>query len=536
MIGNIVFWMGIILIVYAFYKWLTIHQNYFRIRNIPYWKPKYFFGNNIGFMMLQGYPMCEFMSTLYAADPGTKILGAFNFRQPNLVVRDPDVIKQLLVKDFDHFEDHTHVLDDKVDVLFGNSLFFLTGSKWRDMRSTLSPAFTGSKIRQMFDLLSECGDQMVKALRSESESTGSADYEMKELFGKYSNDVISSVAFGCKIDSFVDPSNDFYLSGKKFAEFGSGKALFRVMTILMLPRLASLLGISIIDRKVTTFFRNMVLDNIAERERQGIYRPDMINILMNVKKGNSHLNSTTTTTSEEKSGADFASVEESSIGKKIVQREWTDDEIVAQCFGFFLAAFDTSSIVLSFVAYELSVNQNVQQKLYDEIEEMQQSLSGKQLAFENIQGMKYMDQVISETLRHWPPAPGIDRVCVKDYSYDDGEFKFKIDKGTTLLIPVYGLHFDEKYWDNPREFRPERFSDENKDKIVAGSFGAFGMGPRSCIGSRFALIEVKSVIYHLLLHFKFEPNEKSQIPLKLKSGPVGLTTENGIHVALKRRT
>lgn len=346
------------------------------------------------------------------------------------------------------------------------------------MRSTLSPAFTLSKIRQMFDLISECCEQMVHALRIESESTGKVNYEMKELFGKYANDVISSTAFGYQIDSFADPNNDFYLSGKKFADFGSAKGLFRLMTILILPRLASLLKISVIDTKVTSFFRNMVLDNIESREKQGIFRPDMINILMNVKRGNSHLN---TITSEDKLSDSFASVDESSIEQKMVKREWSDDEIVAQCFGFFLAAFDTSSIVLSFVAYELSVNGDIQQKLYEEIAETHKNLNGKPLTYEVVQSMKYLDQVISETVRYWPPAPGLDRVCVKDYNYDDGEYKFTIEKGTSLMIPIYGLHFDEKYWENPKKFDPERFSHENREKIVPGTYAPFGIGPRNCI-------------------------------------------------------
>lgn len=364
------------------------------------------------------------------------------------------------------------------------------------MRSTLSPAFTGSKIRQMFDLIAECGEQMVQALIKESESTGSVDcYEMKELFGKYANDVISSSAFGYKIDSFDDPNNEFYLSGKKFAEFGSAKGLFRVIMILMLPKLASLLKIRIIDRKVTSFFRNMVLDNIDSRDKQGIFRPDMINILMNVKKGNAHLNSTT----EETQGDGFASVEESNIGKKTVKRAWSDDEIVAQCFGFFVAAFDTSSIVLSFITYELSVNQDIQQKLYEEIEETHNGLSGKKLTYEVVQSMKYMDQVISETLRYWPPAPALDRVCVKDYNYDDGECKFEIEKGTTLMVPVYGLHFDDKYWENPKKFNPDRFSEENKDLIVPGSYAPFGLGPRNCIVILFnASVAVSGVNFSFL--------------------------------------
>lgn len=72
---------------------------------------------------------------------------------------------------------------------------------------------------------------------------------------------------------------------------------------------------------------------------------------------------------------------------------------------------------------------------------------------------------------------------MKDYDYDDGQCKFKIEKGTFISIPIYGLHFDEKYWDNPTKFDPDRFSDDNKDKITPGTYLAFGVGPRNCIVS-----------------------------------------------------
>lgn len=353
------------------------------------------------------------------------------------------------------------------------------------MRATLSPAFTGSKMRQMFDLISECGEQMAGKLTKEIESLGTVDYEMKELFGKYANDVISSAAFGYKINSFDDPTNEFYLSGKKFLEIGSGKGIARLMTILMLPKVASLLNISIIDQKITNFFRSIVMDNIESRDKQGIFRPDMINILMNVKKGNSHLNNST----DEKQRKDgFASVEESSIGTKTIKRKWTDDEIVAQCFLFFLAGFDTTSTVLSFATYELALNPDIQKKLYEEIKETHKSLGGQSLTYDVLQNMKYLDMVISESLRFWPPAPAVDRICVKDYDYNDGQCKFQIEKGTVLLIPIYGLHFDEKYWDNPKKFNPERFSDENKGRITNGTYAPFGVGPRNCIVSSYSQI------------------------------------------------
>lgn len=102
--------------------------------------------------------------------------------------------------------------------------------------------------------------------------------------------------------------------------------------------------------------------------------------------------------------------------------------------------------------------------------------------------MKYMDMVISETLRLWPAAPATDRFCVKDYNYDDGQIKFQVDKGTALSIPIVSLHHDEKYWNNPKKFNPERFSDDNKDMIVPGTYMPFGVGPRNCIVSDLATV------------------------------------------------
>lgn len=97
------------------------------------------------------------------------------------------------------------------------------------------------------------------------------------------------------------------------------------MLILIVPKVAKLFNVSMFDGKVMTFFRSMVLDNMASREKHGIFRPDMINILMNVKKGNALSNAT-----DEKADDSFATVEESSIGSKVVKRAWSDDELVAQ--------------------------------------------------------------------------------------------------------------------------------------------------------------------------------------------------------------
>lgn len=397
-------------------------------------------------------------------------------------MRDPEAFKQIAIKDFDHFEDHRVFIDSSVDELFGSSLIAMQGDRWRQMRATLSPAFTGSKMRQMFTLVSECADEIVKHFREKSEKGEKIDIEMKDFFAKYTNDVIATCAFGVKVNSFIDPNNEFYTSGKKLTNFaGSYFQAIKFLLLILVPKVATFLRLKFFDESVTKFFKTMILDTVSTRKNNNIHRPDVINLLMQVREQGKLTHETEVLTKEVNDG--FATVEESDIGKATVTRKWTDNELVAQCFLFFFAGFEVSSSVLMFAAHELVTNPEIQQKLYEEIAEVDEQLGGKRVTYDTIQKMKYLDQVICETLRKWPTAGQVDRLCVKDYVYDDGDkLKFKIEKGSIIIFPVYGMHRDPKYYPNPEQFDPERFSDENKHKIIPGSYAPFGIGPRNCIG------------------------------------------------------
>ena len=128
-----------------------------------------------------------------------------------------------------------------------------------------------------------------------------------------------------------------------------------------------------------------------------------------------------------------------------------------------------------------------------------------------------------------------DRICVKDFEVDYDGKKFTIEKDISYLIPIYGFHRDPEYFPDPLKFDPERFSEENRENIDPDTYLPFGIGPRNCIGSRFALMELKTIFYYLMLNFKFEVTEKTQIPLKLANNPIGIKTEKGIWMALKPR-
>lgn len=420
-----------------------------------------------------------------------RISGLFDSRTPLFVIRDPGLLKQLTVKHFDHFPDHKSFVDEKVDVLFGNNLFMLTGDKWRDMRTTLSPAFTGSKMRQMFEFVSECAIDLADYFMEQSTQGHRVERELKDVFSRYTNDVIASCAFGIKINSFTNQRNEFFVAGQRVREFTGALAALKLVLLKTVPFITRTLDITLLDRQVTSFFRSMIIDTMAVRKEKKIFRPDMINILMRVRQG--ELNE-----SDEESHAD----DESNGPKASAKRTWSDDEIAAQAFLFFVAGFETTSTMLTFAAYELALSPMVQQKLYEEIAETNRLCEGKRVEYETLQKMKYLDQVVNESLRKWPPVVVTDRVCNQDFDHrDDSGLQFRIEKNMSIWIPIYGYHHDPKYFADPEKFDPDRFNEENKKNIVAGTYLPFGYGPRNCIGKCETIESIR--IKRRMLEFSF---------------------------------
>lgn len=469
---------------------------------------------------------------MYYLNDRYRIIGFFAFRTPRYLLRSPEAIKQITIKDFDYFENRRPFFDRETDPVFGSTMPFLKGDEWRSLRAAMSPAFTGSRIKQMFELIDECADDVVKHFTSKSDNGEMINVEMRDIALRYLTDVIASCVFGLKTNSLAEPENEFFMNGKALLNFTSIKNVCKVLLMSRLPVIARALNLTLSQGSAGQSFRNIILDTIKTREQNNIQRPDMINILMQIKNGTlkpSHERN-------EKEKEAFATTEESNMEKIADNYNWTDDEIVAQCLTFFLAGIDGAPTIISFAAYELAVNPDIQQKLYEEILETSEQMGGKRVNYDALQKMKYLDQVISETLRKWPAGFQTDRVCAKEYVYSDGDkLKFKIEKGAVLVLPVYAIHHDPKFYPNPDKFDPERFSDDNKSNILSGTYVPFGVGPRNCIASRFAIVETKALLYNLLLKFSFEPNAHTPIPPKMQKSPISFALENGFPLELKPR-
>lgn len=217
--------------------------------------------------------------------------------------------------------------------------------------------------------------------------------------------------------------------------------------------------------------------------------------------------------------------------------EWDEDDLVAQCIGFFLGGFSNVRETISFCAHALAVNPDIQQKLYDEIREVEANLGDKQLTYEQLQKMKYLDMFISEVLRRWPQAPGSDREVNKPYTMEDyAGNKVQLNVGDSIFMLSLGLQMDEKYFPNPEKFDPERFADDNKRELGASSiYMPFGIGPRICIASRLALMEFKVFTYYFLANFRLEKCAKTEDPIQLKKNTGSVTAQNGFWIKFSAR-
>lgn len=414
----------------------------------------------------------------------------------------------ITIKDFNHFVNHD--VFTNVDSVFDRTLFSLHDKEWRDMRTTLSPIFTSSKMKMMYGLLSDQAQDFVNFFEERSRKGDELIVDVLDVFARFTADGISTAVLGFEADCVRNEDSDVYKMAKKILhDFNGPAGIMKFLFAFTLPKLYQFLGIQCTSKEVLEFFNKAVIDVMDERDRKNISRPDVIQLLLQAKKGQLQ-NEAKENEVNDKELANFSANIEYDLGGSKTRSQFDDNDWIAQGFIFFGAGFDTTSGLLQQVSFELAMNVECLQKLQQEIDSVSMDLDKKSISYEALHKMKYLDMVISETLRKWPPAPQIDRSCVKDYDIDIGKGKtVTIKKGQTIFLPIYHIHHDPNYFPDPEKFDPNRFNDENKDSIISGSYFPFGMGPRVCIGSRFALMEAKVLIFNFFAKFSVEKCDKT---------------------------
>ncbi|XP_006889677.1 PREDICTED: cytochrome P450 3A12-like isoform X2 [Elephantulus edwardii] len=410
-----------------------------------------------------------------------KLWGFYDGSQPVIAITDPNTIKTIWVKEC--YSIFTNRRAFGPVGFMKSAVSVAEDEEWKRMRTLLSPTFTSGKLKEMFPILRQYGEVMVKHLREKTEK--GQPVELKSLFGAYSMDVITSTSFGVNVDSLNNPEDPFVQNVKKLIKFDFLDPFFLTAVFPFLTPVFEALNISVFPRDVTDFFKKSVKRMKEERLKENKKnRVDLLQLMIDSQKS------------------------------KETHKALTDLELVAQSIIFIFAGYETTSTTLCFLMHLLATNPDAQQKLHEEIDAILPNKAPP--TYDAVFQMEYLDMVLNETLRLYPIAGRLERVCKKDVEING----VNIPKGSVVMVPSYVIHRDPELWPEAEKFIPERFSKENKDSIDPYLYLPFGTGPRNCIGMRFALMNMKFAIVRILQEFSVKPCKETQIPMKIGREPI----------------
>ena len=275
---------GVIVLIIGLYYWSTSTFDFWTSRGIVGPAPAPLIGN-LKTNLLGRMSFGEYIKSLYDEYRDERMFGIFMRKQPFLVLIDPDLIKDVLIKDFSTWSDRGLKYFPRAEPL-SQHLVNLEPSKWRPLRHKLSPTFSSGKLKQMFYLILDCGGHLEKFL--EKVVARKEPVECREMTSKFTTDVIGSCAFGLQFDALTDEDSEFHKMGKNIFQPDWKKSLrFRIREFA--PALYSLLGPLLVDWNIVNFFSNVMRDTMTRRQNTGMVRHDFIDLLMEMRKSTEKL-------------------------------------------------------------------------------------------------------------------------------------------------------------------------------------------------------------------------------------------------------
>ena len=381
---------------------------------------------------------------------------------------------------------------------------------WKKIRTIVTPTFTSGKMKKMYSMIDDCAKYAIDNL--ESHVVDKKEVKVKDVFGCLTMDVIAKCAFGTDTNANQDKYNPFVVNGLELFNI----KIYKTILINLCPRfiLKQLKINSFFNDENNEFFLNVARHIIKIRRIKNEKRNDFLQLLMDAKS--SDIKNEGGKVDAESHYADHDDENERKIENQTLDndnykvQQLTDDEICAQAWIFFVAGYETTATTLSFSAYELALNHEIQNKLHKELK-LAMNDDGE-IDYDVLSKLPYLDAVISETLRKYPPVQRLERTATQSYQIPNTSIV--INKGDVVYVPVYAIHHDEEYYPDPEKFIPERFLPENRHKIKPFTYLPFGSGPRNCIGMRFGLLEAKLGLAKILLKYKFVKTANTKVPLQ----------------------
>lgn len=451
--------------------------------------------------------------------------------QPFVVTKDLDLLKHVLIKDFNNFVARGETMFmSSIHPKLSSSLIFAGGNKWKTTRSCMSQAFSTVKIKVMMAAIHHAVDEFLDSLGKAADEE--ADFEFSEALADLTFDVIGKGAFGIDMDAQKGRTHPiFILALRTHPTLMSGLAYdlfqsFSSLSSCLLKAFAVLHGWILGNPFI------LLADQIKpvikmRKENPSLRKPDMLQNLVEAEISDSPVDIRKLAVAEASAKDDQ---EPSSDAAPTLKRgHMSPNEVSVNSTFVFLGGYDTTRLTLCYWAFYMAKHPDVQAKMRAEVQEAIGQHG--QLDYQVVSGLQYATQVMNETLRIAPAVPMFTTRCAKqDYHYKD----MVIKKGTNFMAATYQVHHDPHLWPDPEVFDPDRFSAERKEQQPQLAFIPFGAGPRNCLGMRLAMLETVYTAARVLLRFHLSLADRQKPDLEFHSYAMMLGPKDGIWLKCRR--
>jgi len=397
---------------------------------------------------------------------------------PMIVTQDPEVIKDVLIKKFDHFVDRTPDNANLLKhILYANrALSTITGDDWRQMRHMLSPGFNGKKLKLLTPIIELSCMQLVDALRKKADTGASED--VTESFDCFSMEVILMSIFGRKCNLHEGSNEMITVVNSAFATtFGVQYAQEMALTFNShFPFLSQFLQHILPHTNLAKQWipvQDIAARFIQDRKDSDIRRHDIVQYMLDTKDDNYQM---------------------------------TMLEMVSTAVLIILSGMGHN---MTFMGHLLATHPEVQDRLITDIKNYFANNPDSTLvdAAENI---NYAEMVLREVLRLFPAINMLSRYCSDTVTTSNG---MVIPKGCQVYVPIYNIQRNPAFWPDPDKFDPERFRPNSKVPYDPATYITFGDGPRMCPGRQYSHLKIKMAMISILREFKFVKTKETDVPL-----------------------
>lgn len=439
--------------------------------------------------LFQEQSMFQLFEDIYKEYPNEPAVGLGSFFTPALYVKDPVNVNHVMHTNFQSFNHRGLAFND--DDKLANNVLMLHGPKWKVIRQNMTPLFTTTKLKNMYYIIDKSAQDFVYFLKNNPSKLRDNGFE---TLNTYCCAALSAAVFGIGVESTFDSPFIQYVKDAlhptlwkniKFAISNLNRSIFMALRL-------SLFSVH------EDWFIGAIKKVLRERERENVKKHDFADLCISLQKN--------------------GPMKDHDTGYEV---EPTDEILAAQAFFYYIAGLEPCASAFYSAIIELGRNPEMLQKVHDEIDEVFKK-HNNEVPYDAVVEMEYLEKVLNEAMRMYPPIGFLTRECVEDSVLPVGNIK--VQKGTKIFTPIYEYHHDPQYFDDPEVFNPERFSREEKNN---GVYMPFGKGNRICIGVRYAKLQVKAGMMHVLRHFTVKTlMQKGGIKYQKEQVQVRLTNVN----------